>query len=67
MSVRKQLYQARKKLQRMGIKPYYKIEENKGYLVIDLRDFANLIKKKIQYPNKKVYLDGHLLIIEVWK
>lgn len=67
MSVSKQLHMARRKLKRLGIKPYYKIEENRGWLIIDLREFAELVKKKIEYPKKKVYLDGHHLVIEIWK
>jgi len=67
MSVAKQLRETRKKLRKMGIHPWYKIEKNRGWIVIDLKEFAALIKKKINYPNKKVYLEGDKLIIEVWK
>jgi len=59
------------KLKAMGLNPkIYKVKETMTYqeiaIVLDLKDLARMIEKKISYPNRMVIIDGPFMVISLW-
>jgi len=59
------------KLRAMGLNPrVYKVKESLTYqeiaIVLDLKDLAKMIERKIEYPNRMVIIDGSFMVISLW-
>jgi len=59
------------KLRAMGLNPkVYKVKESLTYqeiaIVLDLKDLAKMIERKIEYPNRMVIIDGPFMVISLW-
>jgi len=66
-----QLKQAVKNLRKAGILVKVWVDKKSfpetGYILIDVNSIAEIVKNKLTYPNKNVYVKDDYIIIEVWK
>ncbi len=71
LSLREQLKQAIRNLRKAGILVKVYVDEKTtpqtGYILVDINSIAEIVKNRIAYPNKQVYVKENYLIIEVWK
>jgi len=71
LPLREQLKQAIRNLKKAGILVKVWVDEKAipqtGYILVDINSIADIVKNRIAYPNKNVYVKDNYLIIEVWK
>jgi len=59
------------KLRQLGLNPkVLKVKESLTYqeiaIVIDMKDLAKMLERRIEYPNKMVIIDGPFMVISLW-
>jgi len=71
LAMSEKLKQAVKNLKKAGILVKVWVDKSQnsetGYIFIDLNSLADIVEKRLTYPNKNVYIKGNYMIIEVWK
>ena len=71
LTMGEQLKQAVKNLRKAGIMVKVWVDKDSypetGYILIDINSLAEIVEKKLTYPNRKVYIKDNYMIVEVWK
>jgi len=71
LAMTEQLKQAVKNLRKAGIIVKVWVDRKSypetGYILIDINSIAEIVKNRLTYPNKNVYVKDDYIIIEVWK